>query len=207
MYGTVCDATASVLQNAPHATASVTLATHTAVAHFVRVLACAARLKVSVTVAWPLVRHTLPVVRAFVRLARDALLMHHSALMEALLACHGWALAECPAAVGPLCGLYADYAVSVPVGHLEGPVFTAIVETLARTADVAALASLVQSRPGLWAALAQNTRSAVEGSLCTLLLGGDAFAVAMASALVQSSPAPQSGRALWLLRDVRRISH
>ncbi len=199
----MCDATEGLLRNAPLAAASLTLATHTAVAHFARVLACAARLKVKVTVAWPLVRQTLPVLRAFVRLAGGALLLHHSALMEALLACHGWALAECAPAVAALCEFYcSDYVPIVPVGHLEGPLFSAVVVARAGAGNVTPLVSLVQERPGLWAAMAPSTRSAVEASLCALLVGGDAASVAPACALLQSSAAPQGGRALLLLREV-----
>lgn len=205
-FGSVCDAAACLLRNVPPAAASVSLATHTAMAHFARVLTCATHRPVGVTIAWLLLRQTLPVLSAYVRLGRASLLLHHSALMEALRAALGWALAACVPAARALCDFYClDYAPFVPVGHAEAPLFGAVLATVVDVTDAAPLIALLQNRPGLWTAAAPATRSAIEASLCARLVRGDAAAVAVASVLLQSSAAPQSGRSALLLREVRPL--
>jgi hypothetical protein len=187
-YGKLCRVAEELLQTAEGHL--VTLPTHVAVEHFYRVLRTdpAAQLNntLSLSALLRIKERALQLLGVYFAVARSASLLHHARWMEMLQGSFAWARSHADATLAAVAACYASYVRHVPAGHMERPVFQALVTVEHWEVVGPHLALLIECRAGLWQQLAPSTRVALQHRLVSELAAGDTNAVSVAARAVNA---------------------
>lgn len=166
----------------------VVIPTPAAIDHFFRVLRSDPALKPSSAVL-AVKRRALENFACYCSLAESALLLHHARIMEILFASLSWAQSHGNAMMEEILACYSKYVQHVPVGHLEQPLFQAVMNLDLELLGLH-IARLVECRPGLWAALPVSRRYFLEQQIAMGAMRGTPDLASTGARIILSSSRP-----------------
>jgi len=161
----------------------VTFPTHIAAEHFTCVLATSPSLSPGNGVVL-IKSECLRLLSLYIKCVGSAMLLHHTAYMNAFKSAHAWASSNNGATLDLVISTYATYAEYVPVGHLETKIFSSILKSASSQDEyLNAMVRIAVSRIGLYSS-SLSSRRLVEQAVVSKR------SISAAMTLISSSPPP-----------------